>query len=60
MSRLYVVTEPNHPPRLIEANNPSQAIRHCAKKFAVRVAKAQDVALMMSEGVKVETIAEES
>lgn len=54
--RLYVVTEPNHPPRLIEAANQWQAIRLCAKKFSVRVAKATDVALLMAEGAKVEKI----
>ena len=58
--RLYIVTEPNHAPRLIEAANPAQAIRHCAKKFAVRVAKASDVALLMSEGAKVEKTGEEA
>lgn len=41
--------------RLIEAANPAQALRHCAtQRYHVGVAKATDVAYLMSKGVRVE------
>jgi hypothetical protein len=56
MSRLYVVTHvESGAKRLVEAANPSQAMRHVAgKTFDVKAAKPQDVAAVMAGGVTVE------
>lgn len=56
VTRLYVVQEEGRvPDRLIEAANPSQAIRHCVYgRFTADAASAQDVARLMAAGVTVE------
>lgn len=59
-TRLYIIEEPHHPARLIEAGNASQAVRHVAKKIVASVAKAHDVARLMGDGVKVEKAGEEA
>lgn len=40
--------------RLIRAASQAQAIRHVASGFAVRVATQDDIANLVSEGIKVE------
>lgn len=53
--RIYIVTsgEKSH---LVQATSQAQALRHVAgKTFLVEVAKAIDVARLMSDGTTVET-----
>lgn len=55
MTRIYVVTCKDRPTRLVEANNPNQAIRHCVKQvYAAHTANAKDVARYLGEGMTIE------
>lgn len=53
-TRIYQVTD-GETIRLIEAANPSQAVRHCAaQRYSVQVAKTKDVCTLMANGVVLE------
>ena len=55
--RIYKVTG-NGAEHLVQAVSQAQALRHVAgKQYAVDVAKALDVAQMMSKGIKIEVAA---
>jgi ribosome biogenesis SPOUT family RNA methylase Rps3 len=52
--RIYKVTG-NGAEHLVQATSQAQALRHVAgKQYAVDVAKAIDVAQLMSKGIKIE------
>lgn len=52
--RIYKITN-NNEVYLVQANSQAQALRHIAgKHYTVEVAKAIDVAQLMSKGVKME------
>lgn len=59
--RIYAVTEKmTGLSRLIEAQNPAQAIRHVANDmFEVKAASASTVARLMSGGAKLESMAKD-
>lgn len=55
-TRLYKVDQDTGDKYLIEAATPAQALRHVTSgMFKVAPASAKDVALLMDQGVKVET-----
>lgn len=54
-TRLYFVSDAETGTELlIDAANPSQAIRHAARHFKADIAKPKDVARLVADGVKVE------
>jgi hypothetical protein len=57
-TRLYCIAEAETGRiRLVDATSPAQAIRHCTKgRFHVSTPSAKDVAKLMNDGVKVETV----
>ena len=56
IDRPYVVEEEGVPQkRLVIAKSPAQVLRHCAKKFKVRAAKANDIRELVRAGVVEET-----
>jgi len=61
-TRLYKVTDKTgkEVDRLVDAGNPSQAIRHCVNgRYDASPAKPKDVSSMMSLGIRVEKAGEE-
>lgn len=46
--------------RLVRATSQAQAVRHVASGFAVRVATQDDIADLVTEGVKVEAANEQA
>lgn len=56
-TRIYRIDD-GHQNRLVRAPSQAQAIRHVASRFAARVATQDDIANLVSEGVKVETAGE--
>lgn len=58
-TRTYLVKPQDGQPRLVEATNPAQALRHVAKDaFTVKVAGGLDVAKAMEAGAKLEQAGE--
>ena len=54
-TRLYKVTVAGQSPRLVEANNQAQAVRHVAKgMISAEPAKALDAAKLFASGVVTE------
>lgn len=56
-TRIYEVTDAtttDAAPRLVEATNQAQAVKHCAKRYAASVASAKRVAELVGAGTKVE------
>ena len=59
-TRIYVVTTPAGK-RLVEAPNPSKAIRFVTHAgVTCEAASAREVAVLMSEGLKLESISEDA
>ena len=68
MSRIYAVSESVKTAEgivagstaLVRANNPAQAIRHVASdRFSARVASQEELVMLVSDGVVVETAGED-
>lgn len=59
-SRLYIVTNGDGSERLVDAQTPSQAIRHVVgEKYKARPATAREAADLAGKGIKPESAAKE-
>jgi len=52
-TRIYRVDD-GETAQLVRAPSQAQAVRHCAKRFSVKVASQDDLCTLLTKGVKVE------
>ena len=58
-TRLYIVTQDSGEQSLVEAANPSQAIRHVvANRYSAKPASPMEVAKLVGDGVQVQKAGE--
>lgn len=58
-TRIYVVRAEGMAPRLVEATNAAQAVRHVARIYTAEVATQRELVELLPS-VKVETVSEEA
>lgn len=58
-TRIYIVTNGDAEPRLVDATNAAQVNRHLVKPFKVEVANQRALIAARDKGVKVEDAAKE-